>query len=84
VLLLAAGVFALFALGFLLATVAAALATFMPHWLADLAVGLGLLFLVTIPLALIGKGRLRNPPVPKQAIQELKVTQEALKGDGSA
>ena len=81
--LLGAAVFALFGLGFLLAAVAAGLDTWLPHWLADLAVGLGLLFLVVGPLALIGKKKLASPPVPKRAIHEAKLTSEALKSDGA-
>jgi hypothetical protein len=84
-LLLGAAVFALYALGFLLAALASGLDSWLPHWLADLAVGLGLLFLVVVPLALIGKKRLASPPVPKRAIHEAKLTSNALKGgDGSA
>ena len=81
--LVGAAVFALYALGFLLAALAAGLDTWLPHWLADLAVGLGLLFVVALPLALIGKKKLASPPVPKQAIHEAKLTSEALKSDGA-
>ena len=81
--LVGAAVFALYALGFLLAALAAGLDTWLPHWLADLAVGLGLLFLVVFPLALIGKKKLSTPPIPKRAIHEAKLTSEALKTDGA-
>jgi len=81
--LVAAAVFTLYALGFLLAALAAGLDTWLPHWLADLAVGLGLLFLVVFPLALIGKKKLATPPIPKRAIHEAKLTSEALKTDGA-
>ncbi|MDX6483315.1 MAG: hypothetical protein QOE95_1086 [Gaiellaceae bacterium] len=81
--LVGAAVFGLYALGFLLAALAAGLDTWLPHWLADLAVGLGLLFLVVAPLALIGKKKLASPPVPKRAIHEAKLTSEALKTDGA-
>lgn len=81
--LVGAAVFALYALGFLLAALAAGLDTWLPHWLADLAVGLGLLFVVVLPLALIGKKKLASPPVPKRAIHEAKLTSEALKTDGA-
>ncbi len=81
--LLAAAVFALSGIGFLLAALAAGLDTWLPHWLADLAVGLGLLFLLVLPLALIGKKKLASPPVPKRAIHEAKLTSEALKSDGA-
>lgn len=78
-----AGVAGLYGLGFLLATVAAALDTFMPKWLSLLAVGLFLLAVAGI-VALIGLRRLRrgSPPTPEQAIQEAKLTTTALKGNG--
>jgi hypothetical protein len=79
-LLVGAGLFGLFALGFGLATVAAALATVLSTWLALLVVTGGLLLLAGL-LALLGLGRLRKgtPPVPEQAIEEAKLTTEALK-----
>ncbi len=81
---LGAAVFALYALGFGFATVAAALATFLPTWLALLIV-FGALLLIAIVLALIGLNRIKRgtPPVPEQAIEEAKRTQAALKGDGA-
>ena len=82
--LVGAAVFALYALGFLLAALVAGLDTWLAHWLADLAVGLGLLFLVVGPLALIGKKKLASPPVPKRAIHEAKLTSEALKKSDGA
>lgn len=82
-LLVVAAVTGVFALGFVFATVAAALATFLPTWLALLSVTLFLL-LVTSLLAAIGVNRVRRgtPPVPEQAIAEAKRTTEALKGNG--
>ena len=75
--------FVLYAIGFVFATIAAALATFLPTWLA--------LLLVTIVL-LLGAGLLGflamkslkrgTPPVPKQAIEEARMTTAALKTDG--
>src|SRR5919197_1127114 len=75
--------FALFALGFTFATVAAALATAVSTWLALLITTL-ILFglagtLAVLALVLIRKG---SPPVPQQAITEAKLTTEALKRDG--
>ena len=78
--------FAVFGLGFALATVAAALATFLSTWLALLIVT-GALFLLVGALAVAGvlgffgitslsKG---SPPVPEQAITEARLTTEALK-----
>jgi uncharacterized membrane protein YqjE len=82
-LLVAAGVFALFMLGFLFSAVAAAFDTFMAAWLARLATG-GILFVLTLLLALLGLRSLRKgTPVPQRAIQEAKLTTEALKSDGT-
>jgi hypothetical protein len=77
-------IFVLFALGFGFATVAAALATFLSTWLALLIVTGGLLLLGAL-LGVLALGRIKRgtPPVPKQAIQEAKLTTEALKSDGS-
>ena len=83
-LLVGALVFGLYGLGFTFATIAAGLATFMPTWLALLIVAL-FLFVVALVLALVGRGRIKKgtPPVPEQAIREAKLTQEALKSNGS-
>jgi hypothetical protein len=77
-----AALFALYGLGFLFATIAAGLATFLPTWLALLIVTLFLLLVAAI-LALLGRARVRQgaPPVPEQAIEEAKLTTEALKSD---
>jgi uncharacterized membrane protein YqjE len=79
-----AALFGLFALGFLLAGLAAALALILPNWLALLIVGVGLLVIAGI-LAALGLRRIKRgtPPVPEQAIHEAKLTTEALKSDGS-
>jgi membrane protein implicated in regulation of membrane protease activity len=79
-LLVGAAVFGLFALGFGLATAAAALATTVSTWLALLIVT-GALVLLAAVLGAIGVGRLRKgtPPIPVQAIEEAKLTTEALK-----
>ena len=80
---LGAVAFLLFALGFGLATLAAALATAMSTWLAllvvtgALTIAAGLLGILA--LAAIKRG---TPPVPEQAIREAKLTTEALKSDG--
>jgi Putative Actinobacterial Holin-X, holin superfamily III len=75
---------ALYALGFLFATIAAALATFLPTWLALLIVTLFLLLVAGL-LGFLALGRVKKgtPPVPRQAIEEAKLTTEALKSDGS-
>ena len=79
-LLVGAALFALYALGFGLATISAGLATTMPMWLALLIVTGGLIVIVLI-LALIGYSRVQKgtPPTPDQAIEEAKLTTEALK-----
>jgi uncharacterized membrane protein YqjE len=72
-----------FAIGFLFATVAAALATFLSTWLALLIVTLGL-FVLTAVLGLVGVAKIKKgtPPVPEQAIHEAKLTTSALKNNG--
>ena len=78
-----AAVFAFFGLGFLFATIAAALATFLDTWLALLIVTLGLLALTAVlGLVAIAKIKKGTPPVPEQAIREAKLTTEALKSNG--
>ena len=79
-----AALFGLYAVGFLLATIAAGLATVVDVWLALLIVTLFLL-VVTGILGLLGFKRIQKgaPPVPEQAIEEAKLTTEALKSDGS-
>jgi hypothetical protein len=81
---IAAAAAALYAIGFLFATIAAGLAEAMPFWLALLIVTLAL-FLVTGILAWLAVRSLQRgtPPVPQQAIDEAKLTAEALKSDGS-
>src|SRR3712207_1864216 len=61
-----AAVFGLFALGFLLATLAAAFETFLPDWLSLLLVSVLLLVIVGV-LGMLGLSTLRrgSPPVPK-------------------
>ena len=79
-LLAGAALFAIIAVGFAFATIAAALATFLSTWLALLIVTGGLLVLVgvlaVLGIRLVSKG---TPPVPEQAIAEAKLTTEALR-----
>ena len=79
-LLVGAAVLGLFALLFALATAAAALATTLSTWLALLVVTAGLVLLAGV-LGALGLGRVRKgtPPIPVQAIEEAKLTTEALK-----
>ena len=80
---LGAAVVAVYMVGFLFATIAAALATFLAIWLALLIVTLFLLLVAGV-LGLLGLNRIKRgtPPVPEQAIEEAKLTSEALKSDG--
>jgi Putative Actinobacterial Holin-X, holin superfamily III len=73
----------LYAIGFLFASAAAGLAEVMPTWLALLAVGGGLFLLAAILGGIAIRSLKRGtPPVPKQAIDEAKLTTQALKSDG--
>jgi uncharacterized membrane protein YqjE len=73
-----------YGVGFLFATIAAGVATFLPVW-ASLLIVTAFLFLVTGILAFIGIKKVQRgtPPVPKQAIDEAKLTTQALKSNGS-
>lgn len=77
---IAAGILALFALGFGLAAGVAALAIALDTWLALLIVFGGLLLLALV-LGLVALSILKGstPPVPEQAIEEAKRTQEVLR-----
>jgi hypothetical protein len=76
----AAAILGLFALGFALAAGAAALALVMPMWAALLIV-FGVLALLASILLLVGLSAIKKgaPPVPEQAIQEAKLTTEAIR-----
>lgn len=75
-----AALFAFFMLAFGLATIAAALATFLAWWLALLIVT-GALFLLAGMLGMVALRAIKKgtPPVPEQAIREAKLTSAALK-----
>ena len=78
-----AALFAVFGLGFLFATIAAALATFLSTWLALLIVTAALLVIAGVLGVLASRSIKRGtPPVPQQAIEEAKRTTAALKGNG--
>jgi hypothetical protein len=72
-----------YGIGFLFATIAAALATFLPLW-ASLLVVTVFLFAVAGVLAFIGIKKVQRgtPPIPNQAIDEAKLTTQALKSNG--
>jgi Putative Actinobacterial Holin-X, holin superfamily III len=75
--------FLLYAIGFIFATIAAALATFLTTWLALLLVTIFLLLGVGLfGLLAINSLKRGAPPVPEQAIEEAKMTTAALKTDG--
>jgi hypothetical protein len=78
-----AALVALFALGFLAAGGAAALALVIPVWAALLSVG-GLLLALTLLLVALAIRSLRagTPPVPEEAIEEARLTTETLLSDG--
>ena len=82
--LAAAGLLALYALGFLLATITVALALFLPTWLALLIVTL-VLFLIIAILVLAGRSKLQKLQAapPAQAPAEAKITIATAK-DGAA
>jgi multisubunit Na+/H+ antiporter MnhE subunit len=76
----AAAVFGLVMLGFVFATIAAALAMFLSVWLALLLVTVLLLGLAgTLGAVALRVFRKTTPPLPEQAIREAKLTQEALR-----
>jgi uncharacterized membrane protein YqjE len=79
-LLVAAGVLALYFLGFALTTITVALALVLPLWLALLIVTAVLLLIVLI-LALVGRSTLRKAktPAPERTIAEANTTVELLK-----
>ena len=81
--LVGAAVLAVFALGFLLAASAAALAIVLPTWLALLVVACCVLIAAGV-LGGLGLRAVRRgaPPVPEQAIAEAKLTTEAVKTNG--
>jgi hypothetical protein len=83
-LIVGAALFGLFALGFLLATAAAAFDLFLPLWLSLLVVAVLLLVLAGV-LAVAALNRIKRgtPPVPEQAIREAKLTTEVLKSNGA-
>jgi len=79
-LVVAAAIFGLYMLGWLFATLTAALETFLATWLSLLIVTL-FLGAVAAVLGLIGINRIKKgtPPMPEQAIREAKLTTEAIK-----
>jgi hypothetical protein len=81
-LFVAAGLFSLYGLGFLLATVTVVLALWLPTWAALLIVTVALFVLVAI-LVLVGRDQLRKigDPKPEAAIAEAQATADMLKAN---
>jgi hypothetical protein len=81
----AAGLLALYALGFGLAAVAAALALVVDWWLALLVVFVALV-LTVVGLALGSRALLRETGTlrPEQAIEEARLTKQALRNIGAS
>jgi hypothetical protein len=81
-LFVAAGLFGVYAIGFLLATIAVVLALWLPTWAALLIVTVALFVLVAI-LALVGRDQLRKigDPKPEAAIAEARATADMVKAN---
>lgn len=81
-LFVAAGLFSLYALGFLLATVVALLALVLPVW-ASLLIVTVLLFVLVAVLVLVGRDQMRKigDPKPEAAIAEAKATADMMKAN---
>jgi Flp pilus assembly protein TadB len=77
---IAAAIMALYAVGFALATIAAALALVLDWWLALLIV-FAVLALLTVILAFVASKMVKKgtPLVPQQAIEEAELTKQALR-----
>jgi hypothetical protein len=78
-----AAVMLVFMVAFVYAAIGAALALVMPTWAALLVVA-GILLLQAALFGFLALNRIQKgtPPVPEQAIQEAKLTTEALKSNG--
>jgi hypothetical protein len=81
-LFVAAGLFSLYGVGFLLATIVVVLALWLPSWAALLIVTVALFVLVAV-LVLVGRDQLRKigDPKPEAAIAEAKATADMLKAN---
>jgi Flp pilus assembly protein TadB len=78
-----AGILAFFAVGFGLATIAAALALVVAWWLALLIVFVLLVALV-VALVLVARSLIQSatPLKPEQALEEARLTKQALRSSG--
>ena len=77
-----AGLLALYAIGFALATIAVALALVLPLWLSLLIVT-AVLFLVVTIMALVGRSLARQAqkPAPETAIAEARTTAQLIRSN---
>jgi len=80
-LVLFAAVILFFAVAFGLATAAAALAIVLDTWLA-LLIMFAVLLLLALILVMVGVRLIKKgtPPVPEQALEEIRLTRETLRG----
>jgi|SRR5262245_48050801 hypothetical protein len=78
-----AAVMLVFMVAFVYAAIGAALALVMPTWAALLVVA-GILLLQAVLFGLLALNRIQKgtPPLPEQAIEEARLTTEALKANG--
>jgi uncharacterized membrane protein YqjE len=80
---LGAALMLVYVLGFAFATIAAGLATTVSTWLALLITTVIVLLIAAILGGLaVMKIKKGSPPLPEQAIEEARLTTEALKSDG--
>ena len=82
-LFLGAALLVVYAIGFGFAAAAAGIATTLPVWGALLIV-MAVIFVLAAILVLLGVNSVQKgtPPLPEQAIEEARLTTEALKGNG--
>jgi MFS family permease len=81
-LFIGAGLLALYAVGFALATITALLALVLPWWAALLIVT-AVLVLIVLILALVGRSKLQQAktPAPEAALAEARVTADLMKAN---
>lgn len=82
-LLVGAAILAIIFLQILLAAATIALSLVLPAWASALIVG-GVVLIIVIVLALVGLKALKTgvPPVPAEAVENVKADVRALKGEG--